>query len=417
MYSLSGWLDYVRTKPQQDAAARSAGIPRNVIFLGLTSLLTDISSEMVVSILPIYLVGFLGLSLVQFGIVDGLYQGIAGVTQLGSALLTDRWRRYREMAAAGYITSTLCRAGLLFTTTWTGITALLTLDRLGKGVRTAPRDALISLSVPRERLGLAFGVHRAMDAVGAMLGPVVAFAILRTVRNGFDVVFVTSLCVSIVGVAVLGFFVENRRPDHNAISRADPVTAGAALALLKQPAFRHLAIAALLFGGLTISDGFIYLSLQRQAHIPAGAFPLLYVLTSAAYLIFAIPVGRIADRAGRFPVFVAGHALLLAMYAGLAGFDGGWLLVCTTLILLGLYYAATEGILMALGSSLLPEPLRTSGLAILMTALAMARIAGSAAFGLGWSQFGLRTTVVSYMFGLAIAIAVVVFTRPEREVL
>jgi MFS family permease len=416
MYSISGWLDYVRVRPRLESSGRSAAIPRNVIFLGLTSLLTDISSEMVVSILPVYLVGFLGLSLVQFGVVDGLYQGVAGITQLGSALLTDRWQRYREMAAAGYLASTVCRVGLLFTTTWTGITALLTLDRLGKGVRTAPRDALISLSVPRERLGAAFGVHRAMDAVGAMLGPVVAFAILRSIRNGFDVVFVTSLCVSIVGVAVLGFFVENRRPDRGAQSQ-DRVTAGAALALLNRPAFRHLALAALLFGGLTISDGFIYLSLQRQAHIPAGAFPLLYVMTSAAYLIFAVPVGRLADRTGRFPVFIAGHALLLALYATLAGFDGGWMLVATTLMLLGFYYAATEGILMALGSALLPESLRTSGLALLMTALAMARIVGSMVFGWGWSRFGLPETVIAYMLGLAVAITVVVWTRPEREIL
>jgi MFS family permease len=417
MYSISGWLEYVRVRPRPVASSPSAAIPRNVIFLGLTSLLTDISSEMVVSILPIYLVGFLGLSLVQFGIVDGLYQGVAGVTQLGSALLTDRWRRYREMAAVGYVASTLCRAGLLLTTTWTGITALLTLDRLGKGVRTAPRDALISLSVPRERLGFAFGVHRAMDAVGAMLGPVVAFAILGSIQNGFDVVFVASLCLSIVGVAVLGFFVENRRADRDAVPAEEKVTAVAAFSLLTQPGFRHLAMAALLFGGLTISDGFIYLSLQRQAHIPAGAFPLLYVMTSAAYLIFAIPVGRIADRAGRFPVFVAGHALLLAMYAGLIGLDGSWALVVTTLVLLGLYYAATEGILMALGSSLLPEPLRTSGLAILMTALAMARILGSAVFGLSWSRFGLQLTVAGYMLGLAAAIAIVVVSRPAREVL
>jgi MFS family permease len=195
------------------------------------------------------------------------------------------------------------------------------------------------------------------------------------------------------------------------------VTPGAALALLERPAFRHLALAALLLGGFTISDGFIYLSLQKQAHIPAGAFPLLYVMTSAAYLVFAVPVGRIADRTGRFPVFVAGHALLLAMYAALAGFAGGWVLVGMTLVLLGCYYAATEGILMALGSSLLPESLRTSGLAILMTALAMARIVGSTVFGWGWSRFGLGATVIGYMFGLAIAITVVVWTRPEREVL
>ena len=120
-------------------------------------------------------------------------------------------------------------------------------------------------------------------------------------------------------------------------------------------------------------------------------------MTSAAYLVFAIPVGRLADRIGRFPVFVAGHALLLAMYAGLIGLDGGRTLVCATLFLLGLYYAATEGMLMALGSALLPEALRTSGLAILMTALALARICGSAVFGFGWSRFGLQMTVAGYM--------------------
>src|ERR1700754_4904299 len=103
MYSIAGWLDYVRDKPRREAVARSARVPRNVVFLGLTSLLTDISSEMVVSILPIYLVGFLRLPPVQFGIVDGLYQGVAGLVQLGSALLTDRWGRYREMAAVGYV--------------------------------------------------------------------------------------------------------------------------------------------------------------------------------------------------------------------------------------------------------------------------------------------------------------------------
>jgi predicted MFS family arabinose efflux permease len=250
-----------------------------------------------------------------------------------------------------------------------------------------------------------------------MLGPVVAFTILRTIQNGFDVVFVASLCLSILGVAVLGLFVENRRATRDQVAGADnTVTAAAALSLLKQPAFRHLAVAALLFGGLTVSDGFIYLSLQRQAHIPAGAFPLLYVITSAAYLVFAIPVGRIADRAGRFPVFVAGHALLLLLYAGLIGLDGSRTLVVATLMLLGLYYAATEGILMALGSSLLPEPLRTSGLAILLTALAMARIFGSAAFGLSWSRFGLPMTVGGYMFGLAAAIAIVIVSRPAREV-
>ena len=183
------------------------------ILLGLTSLFTDISSEMVVSVLPVYLVGFLRMSPAQFGVLDGLYQGVAGVVQLASASLTDRLRRYKEAAAAGYGLSLLCRVGLLATSGAAASSAFLTLDRLGKGVRTAPRDALISLSVPRERLGTAFGVHRAMDAVGAMLGPIIAFLILRVIAERIRRRCSWSACAAaVIGFAVLILLVENRQP-------------------------------------------------------------------------------------------------------------------------------------------------------------------------------------------------------------
>jgi hypothetical protein len=410
VYKVGDFLDYLRMERPTDHAP---SIPANIYFLGLTSLFTDISSEMVVSVLPIYLVGFLGLSPLQFGFVDGLYQGVAGVVQLASALVTYRLRRYKEMAAAGYLASAVCRLGLLFTTDWTGITAFLTLDRLGKGMRTAPRDALISLSVPRGRLGAAFGIHRAMDAMGAMLGPLAAFMILRTVPNGFDVVFVVSLCAAVVGLAVLGLCVQNRDPALDAAGAYPRVTAGAAIGLLAAPAFRHLAVAALLFGALTISDGFVYLVLQQRGNVSAGVFPLLYVLTSAGYLVVAVPLGRLADRVGRFWMFVAGHVPLLGLYGALAGLPAGPSLIVVTPLLLGLYYAATEGVLMAQGSALLPERLRTSGLAVLTTALAAARLCGSAAFGLGWTRFGLTRTVLGYLVGLGVALPIVIITRPR----
>ena len=258
-----------------------------------------------------------------------------------------------------------------------------------------------------------------MDAVGAMLGPLVAFCIIYAIPNGFDVVFLTSLCLAVIGVAVLVTFVTPHvRPSPSApAGAASPtaITAATVLDLLRAPAFRHLAIAAFLFGGLTISDGFVYLTLQQRSPLTTGAFPLLYVATSAAYLLFAVPLGRAADRIGRFPVFVAGHVLLLFLYGSLAGQSGGWLLILFVPLLLGLYYAATEGVLMALGSALLPEALRTSGLALLTTTLAIGRFAGSGIFGLGWSQFGLRSVTIGYMLALAVAIGVVIVLRPRLE--
>jgi MFS family permease len=412
MYQVGGWLDWFRGNARGGNGATARPIvPANVLFLGLTSLFTDISSEMVVSILPIYLVGFLRMSPAQFGVIDGLYQGVAAVVQLISGVITDRFRRYKEMAAIGYAASLVCRIGLLATSGIAGITTFITLDRLGKGMRTAPRDALISLSVAGPHLGTAFGVHRAMDALGAMIGPIAAFIVLLMVADGFDVVFVFSLCSAVVGLAVLGLLVENRRAE--AASAPGDHTFTAVFGLLRAPAFAHLALSALLLGALTISDGFVYLTLQRRADLSAGAFPLLYVLTSACYLLFAVPMGRAADRFGRFPMFLAGHATLLVLYLALTWVPSPEALLLLSLPLLGLYYAATEGVLMALGSGLLPESLRASGLAVLTTALAVARFGGSVVFGLSWERFGLDAAVMMFFTGLAIVMGGVLFTRPR----
>lgn len=413
MYHVGAWLDFLRTRrrPASGNVVRPA-IPANVFFIGLTSLFTDISSEMVVAILPIYLVGFLRLSPTQFGVVDGLYQGIGGGVQLASAVISDRFRRYKEMAALGYLASAFCRVGLLITTSWAGITGLLTADRLGKGMRSAPRDALISLSVPVERLGVAFGIHRAMDAVGAMVGPIIAFAILSAIVDGYHVVFVVSLCAAIIGLAVLGFFVENHvglaSPDEGVTLRPT----GGVWHLFREPRFRHLALSTLLLSSMTISDAFVYLMLQRRTQLSAGGFPLLYVGTSASYLLLAVPIGRLADRVGRYPIFIGGHVVLTALYLGfLTPYAGSWLRPLT-IVLLGLYYAATEGVLMALGSSLVPSRVRSSGLALLTTATAVAQLISSVAFGFAWTQFGLQVTLSVFCGGLVVAVVVSILTVP-----
>jgi MFS family permease len=418
MYQVGGWLERFggRGRATSSGGIRGA-VSLNVLFLGLTSLFTDISSEMVVSILPVYLVGFLRMSPAQFGLIDGLYQGIGGVMQLVSAMVADRVRRYKEVAGAGYAASLLSRVGLLATSGAGGIATFLVLDRLGKGVRTAPRDALISFSAPPAQLGTAFGVHRAMDAMGAMLGPIVAFIILWAIADGFDVVFVFSLCSAVIGLAVLVLFVENGSPGAVAAEAgAVPASASNAAALLRDPAFRYLTLSAFVLGLMTISDGFVYLTLQRRANLSAGAFPLLYVATSAFFLIFAIPMGRLADAIGRFRVFLGGHAVLVVLYTMLAstGLERGLLII--SLPMLGLYYAATEGVLMSVGSTILPEPIRTSGLAVLATAVAAARLGGSVMFGMLWSRVGLEAALVTFLIGLVAAGIGIVLARPRGRV-
>ena len=191
-----------------------------MILLGLTSMFTDISSEMVTTILPIYLVFTLGMTPLQFGVIDGIQQGGAVARPRGfSGFAADRFGRYKEVAVVGYGLSAVCRIGLLLVgRSWALIGGLVFLDRTGKGIRTAPRDALISLTTPKRELGTAFGVHRALDTAGAMIGPLLAFVllVLAPQRLPPDLRRVASAS-RLIGLAILVLFVrEPGRPRRRA---------------------------------------------------------------------------------------------------------------------------------------------------------------------------------------------------------
>jgi len=400
-------------------STRWSGVGRNVYFLGATSLLTDLSSEMVAAVLPFYLAFALRLTPTQLGLVDGLYQGSAALTRLVGGWLADRWRRDREVAAAGYALSAACKLGLLGAgASWGPIAGVVALDRLGKGLRTTPRDALISLSCAPERLGLAFGVHRAFDTAGALAGPLLAFALLAWLPGAYDVVFVASFGIAVVGVAVLLLFVRNRRAPTAA---GDPAAApdaaragdlrGAAppawadlAALLREPRFRAVAVAGSALALLTVADSFFYLTLQRRTALEPHLFPLLYAGTALAWLLLAVPAGRLADRIGRGPVFLLGHGLLLAACACLLAAPAGPLGTLGPLGLLGAYYACTDGVLMAFASALVPERLRATGLAVLATAIGLSRLLASLAFGAAWDRFGIDAALVGFAVALALAL-------------
>ena len=374
--------------------------------LGLTSLLTDVSSEMVSTVLPVYLVLHLGLTPLQFGLVDGLYHGVTAIFRLISGIAADRWFRYKEIAAAGYGVSAICKAALgAAGAAWPVLAGVVAVDRMGKGLRTAPRDALISLSATPATQGVAFGVHRAFDSAGAMMGPLVGLAILALMPDRFDVVFVASFSIAILGLGVLWLFVDNMRPVRAEASVA-PERRSHALDIRPLRTLGGLTAAAALLGLTTISDGFLYLLLQQQAQFNAGLFPLLYVGTAAFYLLFAVPVGRLADRVGRGVTLLCGHAVLAAAYlvaiSGGAGLSG--LVAC--LLLLGLFYAATDGVLMALASGLCPPEQRASGMALVTTAMSGARFLASVAFGALWTRYGADAAV--YVFFGALVVAVVI---------
>jgi len=278
-------------------ARRSAQlkVPRNVVMLGFVSMLTDVSSEMVATVLPLYLVFTLGASPLALGAIDGTYRGAAALVQVASGFVSDRWRRPKEVAGAGYGLSAVGKVALVAAgNTIGGIGAIVAFDRIGKGIRTAPRDALIALSSSKAGLATAFGVHRAMDSAGAMLGPLIAFGILLAAPARFDAVFVVSTLFAVLGLAVLVLTVQGkpkRAPrDGNAPSFR------AAAGLVRDPRFALLLIAAAVLSLTSISDALIYVGLQRKIEFEPAVFPLLYVITAVAFMGLAIPVGQLADR-------------------------------------------------------------------------------------------------------------------------
>lgn len=403
------------TALQQLRGARWRGVAPTVYALGITSLFTDIASEMVTSILPLYFMFALQLTPLQMGLLDAVHQGAAAAARLAGGWLADCWQRPKRVAGAGYALSAACKLGWLAAgTSWPALSAVMAADRVGKGIRTAPRDAMISRASDPQRVGLAFGVHRAFDSAGALLGPLVAFALLAALPGAFDVVFVASFCIALAGVAALWLLV--REPTRSAGAQSRPAFAQV-LGLLRIARLRAVLVAACALGVATVADPFFYLLLQRSAALPVAWFPLLFLGTALAYLALAVPAGRLADRIGRGKVILLGHALLLAACAALlaAAQHKAW--GALALLLLGAYYACTDGVLMAAVSAWLPEALRASGFAIVTTATGLSRLAGSVLFGLLWNAWSLQAAVAVFAGALALALLATARTWIRLETL
>jgi MFS family permease len=401
------------------AHAHAPAVSRTVLLLGTTSLLTDISSEMVVTILPLYLVFIGGFSPLAFGVIDGLYNGATALMGLASGFLGDRLRRHKEIASIGYGVSAVCK--LLLALVGTGLTAIgavVLLDRAGKGIRTAPRDAMISLSTPKDKLGAAFGVHRALDTTGAMLGPLVAFGILAASPTAFHSIFLISFFIALMGVAFLVLLVSGKERAADAAEPAGRPDIRQAFGMLRVKRFRAVLIAGAVLSLATASDAFIFLALDDAVDFGSSLFPLLFVGSASTYMLLAVPFGRLADRIGRVRVFFGGYVLLALVYLVVLSPLGGGVMVALALGLLGAYYAATDGVLMAIGSGIVPDEIRGSGLALLGTVTSVAKLLASVIFGALWTVTGIDTAMAVFGGGLLIAagVAALVLRRaPQTE--
>ena len=392
--------------------AVTSRVSANVILLGLTSLFTDISAEMVTAVLPLYFMLELQMTPLQVGLIDGLYQGTSAVVRVAAGVVADAGTRYKAVASVGYGLSAACKIGLVVAgSAWSTLTALILVDRLGKGIRTAPRDALIASSSHPAHLGEAFGVHRALDTVGAVVGPLMAFGILALAPDGYRAVFMISFVMAVIGLAVIVLLVENRTPQ--VLPR--PAAGERPLAILRNASVLRIVAAGAMLGALTATDALIYLLIQRRGGMPTTFFPLLFVGTAGAYFLLALPFGRLADRIGRHRIFLAGHVAVLGVYALLLAPAFSIASTIATVALLGAYYAATDGVLPALATTRLAPSQLSTGLSVVGTAAALARLLAASVFGALWTWWQPSGALLAFAAGLVVAtIAAGVLLRIDR---
>lgn len=366
----------------------------SVLGLGLTSMTADISTEMIAAVVPLYLLTRLDYSFARFGALDASLQLSVVLLGLMGAILADRFRRHRALAGLGYGGSVVAKIGLALSA---GSLPLMLLgDRVAKGVRTAPRDALLAdCSGPGHR-GRVFGIHRSLDTAGALIGPVVAFALLSRRPGRYDMVWVASAAIAVISVLIFMLLVEppvNLPEDVLATRRATPGIGELTRAALS-PQLRRIWLVAFLAGTAMIGDSFVLLVLRQRFDISGSMFPLLLSGASVAYLTLAFPIGALADRRNPNVVLLAGLMLLPLIYGVLLAHMGRAVTLVLVLVLVGSSTAALDGVLVVVTTRVVGPEFRAGALAVVAVGMAAGRWFGTASFGFVWSTRGRSTALV-----------------------
>ncbi len=367
-------------------------LPRTVIALGWVSLLTDLSSEMIYPLLPVFLTGVLGAGAAALGVIEGVAEATASVLKVVSGFWSDRVRRRKPLVLAGYGTSGAARPLIGLATSWVGVLALRFADRVGKGVRTSPRDALIADTVDPARRGRAFGFHRAMDHAGAVAGPVIAAGLLALGVPLRGVFLLAAVPAAAVVVVIVKGVEEPGAP-------APRPPAGPAAGSMG-PGFGRFLAALVVFTLGNSTDAFLLLRLT-DVGVPAAGVALLWSAHHAVKMGANLVGGRLTDRAGRRPVLLGAWALYGAVYAGFALAGSPAVLVALFLVY-GAYFGLAEPAERAWAADLAPRGLRGRAYGLYHGAVGLAALPASLGFGLIWKAFG---APAAFATGAALALA------------
>jgi len=363
-------------------------VPRPVLILSLVSFLTDISSEMAYPLIPLFLTSVLGAPLAAVGLIEGVAESTASFLKTGSGWLSDRLGRRKPLVVLGYGLSALAKPLMAAAGAWPAALGVRFLDRAGKGLRTAPRDALIADVTPAAHRGRAFGFHRAADTLGAVIGPAIGLGLLAALDQDFRAVFLIAGIPALAGVAALALVREAREGRRQAGD-------GGAAAGDKRPevGWRQLGRPFYLFLGVSLvfalgnsSDAFLILR-SRDLGLSNAETVSAYVLFNAVYSLLAWPAGIVSDRQGRRRVLGAGFGLFSLVYFGFALAASGWV-AWPLFALYGVFMALTEGVGRALVTDLAPEAARGTALGVYTGVMGAMVLGSSLLAGALWDLAG-----------------------------
>lgn len=385
-------------------------VPSGVWLLGIVSLLMDVSSEVIASLLPLYLTQSLMVSVAAVGVLEGLAVATAAVTKIVSGALSDRWRNRKWLAVLGYGLSAASRPLFPIADSIVGITAAKLLDRVGKGVRGAPRDALVADMSPVDARGASFGIRKALDTVGGFLGPLLAITLMGVFGGQASRVFWIAAIPALAAVAVLAIGVHE--PERQTMRAAVPIPGWREMVRLTPAMWIAIGLMSLLTLA-RFSEAFLLLR-AAESGIPAQWVPLCLVGLHAAYGLASYPAGAWSDRVGRRTVLIAGGLVLVCAHLTLA-VHAAPLYLWIGIGLWGLHLGLTQGVLSSLLTDVTPTHLRGSAFGIASLASGVVMFAGNSASGVIWQWHGAQALFLTAAAVSCLATAALGLWRPSRS--
>lgn len=388
-------------------------LPGGVIALGLVSLCMDTSSELIHSLLPVFLVAGLGAGPVSLGVIEGVAEATASITKVFSGVISDRIGKRRPLLLLGYGLAAASKPLFPLAGSVTMVFAARFADRIGKGIRGAPRDALVADITPQRLRGAAYGLRQSLDTVGAFLGPILAMALMLATGEDIRLVLWVAVVPALCAVGIIVFFVKEprTRPESDAGQKPAVALRWRELSRLPGAYWRGVAFAAVLTLA-RFSEAFLLLR-ASELGLAAALVPLVMIAMNLAYAFSAYPVGIVSDRLGRGPLLAFGIALLIVADGFLAAADHA-AFVLIGAVFWGLHMGATQGVLSAMVADSAPAALRGSAFGLFNFASGLALLLASVVAGVLWSEIGAAATFLASAAFATLACILLFCWRPDE---